>query len=173
MDRLICAAFPRTASTYFTEALKVAYPEKEIQHIFHKIEILRKESNVITIIRKPEDAIASWLTKIEATDIEDNLDWYNRFMVATLNREDIFVTDFDSVISDVNAVIYQLRDFYSLDKSEFVDSEAIMETLKKDYPDRLSKTKNSKLRDQVLKSPSYEKSLDLYNQVFTRKELIA
>lgn len=168
MDRLICAAFPRTASTYFTESLKVAYPKADIFHSFHKIEILRKESNIVTIIRKPEGAVASWLTKLNEEEIEANLDWYDRFMIATLNRDDIFVTDFDSVIFDVNAVILECQEFYSLDEPKTVDTKEIVKHLKKNFPDRISKEQNLALQKKVIESPSYGKSIDLFNEVFDK-----
>ena len=169
MDRLVCAAFPRTASTYFTESLRVAYPQADIFHSFHKIEILRKESNVVTIIRKPEGAVASWLTKLSEQDIEANMDWYDRFMIATLDRfDDIFVTDFDSVIFDVNAVIQECQEFYSLDEPKAVDAKEIVKHLKKNFPDRISKEQNLTLQKKIIESSSYGKSIDLFNEVFDK-----
>ena len=156
MDRLICVAFPRTASTYLTDALKIAYPDKDIWHIFHKIEVLRKESNIITILRKPEDAISSWLTKVDETDIEGHLDWYNRFMLATLSRiSEVFITTFEAIVSDVNAVIAKCAEFYSLETPRLVDIGNIK---------HLS-TSNNSLREKILQSANYLESLNLYKQV--------
>lgn len=170
MDRLICCAFPRTASTYLTESLKVAYPEKNIYHIFHKIDILRKENNMITIIRKPEDAVSSWMTKINNTDIEGNLDWYNRFMIATLNRvDDIFITDFESIISDVNNVIQICKNYFSFKEPNIVDSNSIIKKIKKEYPDRYSFQKNISLIKEIKQSKDYQKSFNYYNEI---KQLI-
>ncbi len=165
MDRLKCVAFPRTASTFFTESLKVAYPSIEVAHIFHKIDVLRKEKNIITILRKPEDAIASWMTKIDSNDIEGNLDWYNRFMVATLDRvDDIFITDFESITTDVNSVIQKCKNYYSLQEPNTVDSSYIIELLKENYPDRISKERNLFLCDKIKESKNYIESLNLYNK---------
>ena len=156
MDRLICVAFPRTASTFLTDCLSLAFPKMEIHHIFHKIEILRTESNIVTILRKPEDAISSWLTKVNETDIEGHLDWYNRFMLAILDRiSEVFITTYDAIISDVNAVIAKCAEFYSLDAPVTVDAQNIS---------HLS-TSNPSLRDKVLQSPNYVQSLNLYKQV--------
>ena len=166
MDRLNCIAFPRTASTFLTESLKVAYPSIEIIHVFHKIDVLRKDNNIITILRKPEDAIASWLVKINDNDIDGNLDWYNRFMLATLDRiNDIFITDFNSIISDFNTVIQKCKDFYSLPNPEYVNQKDIVEHLRNNYPDRISKERNLILCDEIRKSKNYLQSLELYNQV--------
>lgn len=166
MDRLNCVAFPRTASTFFTESLKVAYPDIEIAHIFHKIDVLRKQNNIITILRKPEDAIASWMTKICDDDIDGNLDWYNRFMIATIERfNDIYVTKFEDIVSDVNLVIQKCKDFYSLKEPNIVEPKSIISLLKKEYPDRISKKQNLMLCNEIKKSKNYLKSLELYNQV--------
>ena len=165
MDRLVCVAFPRTASTYLTESLKVAYPNIEVAHIFHKIDVLRKEKNIITILRKPEDTIASWMTKIDDNDIEGNLDWYNRFMVATLDRvDDIFITDFESITTDVNSVIQKCKNYYSLQEPNTVDSSYIIELLKENYSDRISKERNLFLCDKIKESKNYIESLNLYNK---------
>jgi hypothetical protein len=165
LDRLVCVAFPRTASTYLTESLKVAYPNIEVAHIFHKIDVLRKEKNIITILRKPEDTIASWMTKIDDNDIEGNLDWYNRFMVATLDRvDDIFITDFESITTDVNSVIQKCKNYYSLQEPNTVDSSYIIELLKENYSDRISKERNLFLCDKIKESKNYIESLNLYNK---------
>ena len=166
MGRLVCIAFPRTASTFLTESLKVAYPDIDIFHIFHKIDVLRKEKDIITILRKPEDAIASWMTKIDSTDIEGNLDWYNRFMVATLDRvDDIFITDFESIVTDVNSVINKCKDFYSLPEPNSVNSNDIVKMLEQELPDRISKSQNTLLQKEITLSNSYSKSLEYYNKV--------
>lgn len=168
MDRLICVAFPRTASTFLTESLKVAYPNIEVAHIFHKIDVLRKEKNIITILRKPEDAIASWMTKINDNDIEGNLDWYNRFMVATLNRlNDVFITNFESITTDVNSVIQKCRNYYSLQEPNNVNPDSILELLKENYPDRISKQRNLSLSDKIKESKNYMESFNLYNKIKT------
>lgn len=168
MDRLNCIAFPRTASTFLTQSLKVAYPNIEVTHIFHKIDVLRKEKNIITILRKPEDAIASWMTKIDDNDIEGNLDWYNRFMVATLDRiDDIFITDFESITTDVNSVIQKCRSYYSLQEPNKVNPDSIIELLKENYPDRISKERNLFLCDKIKESKNYIESLNLYSKIKT------
>jgi hypothetical protein len=168
LDRLICCAFPRTASTFLTESLKVAYPNTEVAHIFHKIDVLRKEKNIITILRKPEDAIASWITKIDSNDIEGNLDWYNRFMIATIERKDsIYITEFNDVIADVNSVIDQYARYYSFDKPALVDTDTLLKNMLLQYPDRLPSTDNKKLKDEIVKSKNYQKSLSLYKEAAT------
>ena len=168
MDRLNCVAFPRTASTFLTQSLKVAYPNIEVAHIFHKIDVLRKEKNIITILRKPEDAIASWMTKIDDNDIEGNLDWYNRFMVATLDRvDDIFITDFESITTNVNSVIQKCKSYYSLQEPNTVDSSYVIELLKENYPDRISKERNLFLCDKIKESKNYIESLNLYSKIKT------
>jgi hypothetical protein len=165
LDRLVCVAFPRTASTYLTESLKVAYPNIEVAHIFHKIDVLRKEKNIITILRKPEDAIASWITKIDDNDIEGNLDWFNRFMIATIERKDsIYITEFDDVITDVNSVIEQYAKYYSFDKPALVDTDIVFKNMLLEYSDRLPSTSNKNLKDKIVKSKDYQKSLSLYEE---------
>ena len=166
MGGLICCAFPRTASTYLVESLKVAYPDKEIYHIFHKIEVLRKENNMITIIRKPEDAVASWLTKIDDTDIDGHLDWYNRFLKATLDRfNDIVILEFEEIVSDINIAISKCANFFRLEKPNYVDSNYVVEHIKKELPDRFSLEKNIALIEKIKQSKGYKESFDYYNQV--------
>jgi hypothetical protein len=165
MDRLVCIAFPRTASTYLTEALRVAYPKSQVSHVFHKIDVLRHQKNVVTILRKPEDAIASWLKMTDSKDIEGHLDWFNRFMIATIERKDsIYITEFDNVITDVNSVIDQYARYYSFDKPTLVDMDTLLKDMLLQYPDRLPSTDNKKLKDQIVNSKGYDKSLGLYEE---------
>jgi hypothetical protein len=166
LDRLICCAFPRTASTFFTESLKVAYSNIEIAHIFHKIDVLKKEKNIITFLRKTEDAFSSWMTKIDSNDIEGNLDWYNRFMIATLDRvKDICIVDFESITSDVNLAIQICRNYYSLPQPNIVDSVVIVEKIKTEFPDRYSFQQNNSLIEEIKQSKNYQKSLDYFNKI--------
>jgi len=165
MDRLVCVAFPRTASTYLTEALKVAYPESIVSHVFHKIDVLRNQDKIITILRKPEDAVASWLTRVDSEDIEGHLDWFNRFMIATIERKDsIYITEFENVITDVNSVIEQYAKYYSFDKPALVDTDILLKDMELAYSDRLPSTDNKKLKDQIVNSKGYDKSLGLYEE---------
>lgn len=169
MERLVCIAFPRTASTYLTEALRVAYPKSQVSHVFHKIDVLRHQQNIVTILRKPEDAIASWLKMIDSKDIEGHLDWFNRFMTATIERKDsIYITEFDDVVANVNLVIEQYAEHHSFEKPALVDTDILLKNMLAKYPDRLPSTDNKILKEKILKSKNYEKSLDLYEKARKR-----
>ena len=166
MDRLICCSFPRTASTFLVESLRVAYPEKEIYHVFHKIEVLRKQPSMITILREPEYAVASWLTKINEKDIDGNLDWYNRFMKATINRfDEIVVLEFDDIINDVNKSIKKCQQFFNLEEPKYVDSSLVIEKIKLEHINAYSSYKNIELIEQIKQSKYYKDSFDYYQQV--------
>jgi hypothetical protein len=163
MDRLVTCSFPRTASSFLVESLRVAYPTKEVHHIFHKIDVLRGQDNVISIIRKPEDAVASWLTKIEQNDIEGNLHWYNRFMEVLVKRfQSLVILDFDQITQDVNASIKKCQRFLKLEQPISVDSDLVIEKLKKDLPDRFSHSQNLDLIDKIKESKNYESSFNNY-----------
>ena len=165
MDRLVCVAFPRTASTYLTEALKVAYPKSIVSHVFHKIDVLRNQDKIITILRKPEDAVASWLKKVDSKDIEGHLDWFNRFMIATIERKDsIYITEFEHVIADVNSVIEQYAKYYSFDKPALVDTDTLLKDMELKYSDTVPSTDNKELKDQIVNSKGYDKSLAFYEK---------
>jgi hypothetical protein len=145
--------------------LKIAYPKSIVLHVFHKIDVLRKQNNVITILRRPEDAIASWLDMIDSKDIEGHLDWFNRFMIATIERKDlIYITEFNEVIADVNLVIDKYAKHYSFDKPAIVITETLLKKMSLEYSDRLPSTDNKKLKKQIVKSKNYGKSLDLYEK---------
>jgi hypothetical protein len=121
---------------------------------------------MITILRKPEDAIASWLTKIKEEDIDGNLDWYNRFAKASIDRfYEILVLEFDEVVLDINTSISKCQDFFGLEKPLYVDDLSIIKRIKLEQPDRYSNNKNVSLIEKIKESKNYKDSLDYYYQV--------
>jgi hypothetical protein len=133
VGRITFASFPRTSSTYVIEALLQAYPgcredgRWNMSHLGrHRIQPIRKDENVITIVRHPLDCCSSTIALEFVEDANGALDWYIRFMQATIARfDEIFVAKFEDVITDVNKVIANYAAKFNLDTPQTVDTNKL------------------------------------------------
>jgi cellulose biosynthesis protein BcsQ len=167
LDKINFISFPRTATTYCCEAFKIALPNYHSQIIYHKIDSLKKEKNVVTVVRKPELAIRSTLEIYKKNDVDLYLDWYIEFMEETLNRlDDIFVTTFDEVTNDINKVINKYCMKKNIKNPHLINTKFLLDRLKTSCPGNIpAKRKYKTFEKKILYSNKFSTANNIYNKI--------
>jgi hypothetical protein len=151
---LVVFGLPRSANTYLSSNLSFAFEGVRLKtniHNFNRILWIQEPTNVIVLVRRPEDLVKSLLhmnsSRYKKLDsrlriklpIEDYLvsesfklinylDWLNSPKFRAI---DYLVINFSSVIEDLNLVNEEIyRKFPSLGKPKKVNSERIKERVR-------------------------------------------
>lgn len=173
MDTINFISFPRTATTYCCEAFKYAIPTHNSQIIYHKINSLKKEKNVITILRQPDFAISSTLLLYKKENIVEHLDWYIEFMKVILDRFDkIFVTTFEQVINNVNDVIKIYCSIHKINNYKKINTKTLFQKVAEKFPDNIPTRQNMMLQEKIKKTKNYTEANDLYETARARSLLL-
>jgi hypothetical protein len=124
---IFVVGLPRSGNTYFLSNLILAYPEKKILSHIHDFDFcreLKEDSNVIVIIRNPEELVRSWAimsygncsspnARIPAGmdaeqfiifQIEVLADWYRPTTSEEFSRLNKIVIRFTDLVSDLNSI---------------------------------------------------------------------
>lgn len=170
MGRITFASYPRTSSTYVIDALVQAYPGCKEDGRWnmsylgrHRIQPIRKDENVITVVRHPLDCCSSTIALEFVDDANGALDWYIRFMEATIARfDEIFVAKFEDTIADINKVIADYAAKFHLEVPQKVDpSKLDKNQVSLDLTDAKTAVQNDTLYPLAVEL--YEKVISLLN----------
>ena len=117
-SRICIEGFPRSGNTFlFAIACQLIDPEKVAHHLHHCAQIaeaLRLKVPVFFIVRNPSDAIASYVIR-EEIPIERAIDQYlSLYHFIEQNSQHIHILSFETLRTDVNAVIRQLIDHMNI-----------------------------------------------------------
>ncbi|NOX36432.1 MAG: hypothetical protein GXO78_02765 [Calditrichaeota bacterium] len=114
-DTELCIeGFPRSANSYAVVAFKLVNPETKIAHHLHVPAQIRRAVALhipaVLIIRKPEDAVSSFLIFQQSEKVDRYLRAYIEFYTALLPiMEKVLVVDFKLIVSDVNRMIQAIN----------------------------------------------------------------
>lgn len=112
---LVIEGFPRSANTFAVLAFEHSQPQKiNIAHHMHvPAQIIRAaywKIPTLVLVRKPQDAIASYVMRKSKLSLEDALKCYIRFYTVVLRYTDSYVTaSFEEVISNFSAVVERIN----------------------------------------------------------------
>lgn len=115
---LVIDAYPRSANTYATFAfLSAQQRDVDVAHHFHAPGAVKAAAKrhvpVLTIVRRPEDAVASAMTYRGSSDVGRELDEYLDYYQAVAQcRPAVFVARFESVIEDFGRVTEKFNQRY-------------------------------------------------------------
>lgn len=177
MEELICSSFPRSGNHFTSQCLFEAFPNSAIR-FDHKIYMLKESNNVISIVRRPEECVASFRDALPAYytgvqvsgearfGVDDNVLYYVRFMSAVKdNFNRIYVDMFDNLISDPNAVIQKYALKFNLSNALFVDKELALAMVDDSFtPARLNRFPEQ-YYDEIRGSKYYEDAMSLYEDI--------
>ncbi len=109
--------FPRSANSYAVVAFKLDNPGIKPGHHLHvPAQIMRAcqlNKPVITVIREPQEAVASFLVFQSSVNVDLYLKLYIDFYKSLFSYQDkIIVADFKTVTSDFNSVIERVNQKY-------------------------------------------------------------
>ncbi len=115
--------FPRSANSYAVVAFKLDNPGIKPGHHLHvPAQIIRAcalKKPVVTVIREPREAVASFLVFQSSSNAGLYLKLYTDFYKALLPyREQIVTADFKTVTTDFNTVIERVNQKYSTQFNE-------------------------------------------------------
>ena len=166
MGRLNWDTFPKTGSSWLACSLELAYPASEIVWGGHRKTTLKKESNVITVVRNPLDSVSSAMVFFSKTDVEGLLDWYCRFTQEIIDsKHRIFATQFEDLISEPFKVVQAYAKRFELETPKFFTQEMLMEISKKTYPHHLPEPLTKERQEanlEVKKSSMLDKANTIY-----------
>ncbi len=118
-DTQLCIeGFPRSANSYAVVAFRLANPDVPVAHHLHvPAQLLRAHRlgiPALLLIRRPEEAVASFLVFQQSSEVDLYLRAYIRFH-RPLRRlaDDLVVADFSTITQNTNAVIRALNRKYS------------------------------------------------------------
>jgi hypothetical protein len=124
---IFVVGLPRSGNTYFLSNLTLAYPEKKILSHIHDFDFcreLKEDSNVLVIIRNPEELALSWAimsygnynlpnARVPAGmdaeqfiifQIETLAKWYRPTASEEFSRLNKIVIRFTDIVSDLNSI---------------------------------------------------------------------
>lgn len=125
MDRetITLVTFPRSGTKYFGDLILDVFSEINVQRT-HNVYGLQCK-NPISIIRKPNECIASWLKYSKLDGIEesqrliDTINWYNRFYTRVLEYKPK-VFDFYDLIKNPNTIIKYIGNTFNINFNKTV-----------------------------------------------------
>jgi hypothetical protein len=179
--------FPRSANSYAVVAFKLNNKDIKVGHHLHiAAQVVRAADfgipNVV-VIRKPEDAVASFLVFQSSFNARAYLKSYIRFhrtIMPFLNKT--LFASFETVTLDFNKIIISINDRFGkcynlvqdLEKSqkliftrlEEINNQFFAGQFQKNMaPDEQRKKLNARARESVLKSPYLEEANNIYQKL--------
>jgi hypothetical protein len=128
---IVIEAFVRSAQSYVVAAFRLAQEPRasRIAHHTHSpstlIDGVRHGVPSLLILRRPEDAILSYLIKTRATSVAGGLRGYVRFHRPLVPyRRAIVVATFEQVTTDLATVIRRVNERFGTDFAPFEPTEA-------------------------------------------------
>jgi len=113
-NNIVCG-YPRSGNTYLNHYVSMAYGDGEFKGNWHTEDKVRNSTGKVMVsIRNPLDCIASWanyqlslfnfdLTEVTEDSVEDDINYYLRFMQAVLdNKDNCVIFDFDEFTTDLS-----------------------------------------------------------------------
>ena len=168
--RLVYDTFPKSGTAWLGTALRHSFPNDEIAWTGHRRISLKKEENVITVIRNPLDTVSSGMVFFGYEDATKVLDWYSRFtqgIIESSNR--IFIAKFEELTTDPNSIMTAYAKKFNLVNPVATDKELIWQETQKTHPAHLPSEETearTEAKKMTLASPLLEKANELYEQAF-------
>lgn len=172
MGRLVWDTFPKSGSAWLGGTLRSAFPESELVWGSHRITTLKKEQQVITCIRPPQDCIPSYMIFFGDNNPSRVLDWYCRFMQGTLESKDrIYISLFEDLTKNPYGEMVNYQKRFLLPKPLLVTKESIKEKVAKMSPQHLPVSitlERKKTNEIVLSHPDLLGATEIYNKIVTQ-----
>jgi hypothetical protein len=113
-SNIVCG-YPRSGNTYLNHYVSLAYGDGEFRGNWHTEDKVKNSTDKVMVsIRNPLDCIASWanyqlslfnfdLTEVTEDSVEDDINYYLRFMQAVLdNKDNCVIFDFNEFTTDLS-----------------------------------------------------------------------
>lgn len=136
---------------------------------------LLKDQNAFTIIRKPEEAIPSWISAVEnyfegfagftvENVVDESIKLYIEWMEKTLERIPyIYVTTFESFTQDTQNELNKISKHFDLPFVEYDKNKVMV-----DYKHIPGGNPETELSKTALQHPDFYKTVEIYNKVINK-----
>jgi hypothetical protein len=159
---IVIEAFARSAQSYAVAAFRLAQEPHAVRIAHHThspsnmIAGIRRRTPCLLIIRRPEDAILSYVIKTPATPVSAALRGYVRFHRTLLaHRSDLVVGTFEQITDDFASVIARVNERFGSSFGEFEPTEANVARVFREIDDDWKKRgRNEDERERGVPRPS-------------------
>jgi hypothetical protein len=178
----IVCGYPRSGNTYLNHYLSLTYGTGGRKFVgnWHTVDKLENNpTKVLVSIRNPLDCISSWanyqltlfnldLTEVTEASVEDDMNYYLRFMQAVLdNRENVVLFDFAEFTTDLSYVDAIIAAETPLTKRQNASDEDVKNAMNENQRQKNLPEDNdlSAIKTMVQNNPKYADCVALYNAV--------
>lgn len=125
MGQIVATTFPRSGSRFAAAVLTSHYGAENYVEGMCRLHLLKRD-NAFTIIRKPEEAIPSWVAAVEnhfdgfanftaANVVDESIPFYVEWMERTLDRMGhIYVTTFEAFTQATQTELDKVSEHFDL-----------------------------------------------------------
>jgi hypothetical protein len=175
----IVCSYPRSGNTYLNHYVSMAYGDGEFKGNWHtEDKVINSTDKVLVSVRTPLDCIASWanyqlslfnfdLTEVTEDSVEDDINYYLRFMQAVLdNKDNVVIFDFDEFTTDLSYVDNLISEI-GLTKVASVSDEDVRASMVENQRQRNLPEDNdlSAIKTMIQNNSKYADCVALYNAV--------
>lgn len=161
--QLVIEGFPRSANTFAVWAFRQAQPDEVrlAHHLHYPAQVIRAaqwQIPTLVLIRNPQDAVLSLITRRPLLSVEQALRHYISFYkTAARHREAFVLGHFEEVIADYGAVIERVNEKFGTRFSIFEHTEENVEKVYSRIEERYRAQYQEKLSETRIARPSATK----------------
>jgi hypothetical protein len=171
MGTITLGAFARSGNHYFEHLVQTALIDVRLNWLSHRISDWDNQPNPVTIIRKPVDSIASWISTTQDNRpdrAEKVLEWYIAYYEKIESLDKIVVLPFEQLTNDPLKSINHVCSVYGLNKSFFSSND----TLKAAFSDSIdyvwanwTTTDLSIIKEEIKSNQLFKKATELHEKL--------
>lgn len=173
MGKIVLTTFPRSASRFARAVFETFYGPENYEEGLCKISYLKKP-NALTIIRKPEEAIPSWVAAVEnyfegfagftvENVVEESINFYIEWMEEIEKRHnDIYVTTFEKITQETQNELDKISLRFHLPKVQYDKDKVVV-----DYKHIPGGNPETDLSKNCIYHPSFHKAVEAYNKIIS------
>lgn len=167
MATLTVGSYPRSGNHYLVHLLRDLVPSLGVHWVQHNMTLMNKSSHAVSICRRPDDCISSWLVYL--SDISpDTADasclWYIDYYSMIMQMSDrVYVASFDDLISNSSDVITAALKFHRLVDDEISGNIPIFDATK--HSGTLDIDAMTVAKSHVLRSAYYKSACQMYDSL--------
>lgn len=126
-------AFPRCGNTFLHVAVRLAWPELVIQSHVHDPALYHAADGSIpfvSIVRKPEDTLVSWMIHNIGQDIElyNEIVAYKEHLEGAKANKNVLILPFNELTLNTEGVLDKIEKVFNLPKRNHVDTNDLLNT---------------------------------------------
>ena len=165
MGEINFSSFPRSGNHFANDLIKNHLPNVTINWDgSHRASFLNNKTNCFTVIRKPEDCIASWIvySKDNRKDRIDKVtEWYVAFYEQCINNK-IAIVLFSTLIKEPITVLRFLCNIFNIENKE--SNKFGLDKLNKNATQTTKKQEVEQIKFEVTNSKFYLQAIGIFNE---------